>query len=146
MLTIRAMSRGAGYAKNHLEQNDYYAEGEKVKGQWFGKGAEKLGLSGEVQHEQFERVRQGLHPDTGEKLRQRKSADRPAKDGSKQREGRTLYDFTFSAPKSISIMAILGKDERLLEAHQRAVAEALAHLEQFAATRVRAKNQQADRV
>ena len=92
MLTIRAMSRGAGYAKKHLEQNDYYAEGEKVKGQWQGqgKGAEKLGLSGEVQHEQFERVRQGLHPDTGEKLRQREApTGRRRTDRSRARGGRS---------------------------------------------------------
>lgn len=146
MLTIRAMSRGTGYAQKYLEQTDYYAEGEKVKGQWFGKGAEKLGLSGEVQHAHFERVRQGFDPLTGEMLRQRKSADRTAEDGTKQSEGRNLYDFTFSAPKSISIMAILGGDARLIEAHDRAVQEALAEMERSAATRVRAKKQQTDRV
>src|SRR5471030_131292 len=88
MLTIRVMRNGAGYAKRHLEQNDYYAEGEKVTGQWFGKGAEKLGLSGEVLSEQFERVRQGLDPQTGEKLRQRNS-DRIAQDGSREKHGRS---------------------------------------------------------
>ena len=76
MLTIRVMRNGAGYAKKYLEQSDYYAEGEKVTGQWFGKGAEKLGLTGKVLHEQFERVRVGLHPETGEKLRQRKARPR----------------------------------------------------------------------
>ena len=54
------MSSGRGYAARHLEHGDYYAEGEKVTGQWFGKGAEKLGLEGQVEHEQFERVRQGF--------------------------------------------------------------------------------------
>jgi conjugative relaxase-like TrwC/TraI family protein len=142
MLTIRVMRNGAGYAKKHLEQNDYYAEGEKVKGQWLGKGAEKLGLTGNVRSEQFERMRQGLHPETGEKLRQRRS---PTKDGAKESHARSLYDLTFSAPKSISIMAILGKDERLLNAHDRAVKEALAETERFAATRVRAKKQDVDR-
>ena len=121
MLTSRVMRNGAGYAKKYLEQSDYYAEGEKVTGQWFGKGAEKLGLAGEVRHEQFERLRVGLHPETGEKLRQRKS---PAKDGSKD-HARNLYDFTFSAPKSISIMAILDGDERLMAAHDRAHGRAM---------------------
>jgi conjugative relaxase-like TrwC/TraI family protein len=145
MLTTRVMRNGTGYAKKHLERNDYYAEGEKVTGQWFGKGAEKLGLEGQVEHEQFERVRQGLHPETGEKLRQRNS-HRTSKDGSKEAHGRNLYDFTFSAPKSISIMAILGGDERLIEAHDRAVQEALAQLERHAATRVRMNNQDTDRI
>ena len=48
MLTIRAMSDGSGYASRHLENNDYYAEGEHVIGQWHGRGAEILGIAGEV--------------------------------------------------------------------------------------------------
>ncbi len=140
------MSNATGYAMKHLERNDYFAEGEKVVGKWFGRGAEKLGLNGQVLLEQFERVRQGLHPETGEKLRQRKSADRMARNGDKQSHGRTLYDFTFSAPKSISIMAILGGDGRLIEAHDRAVKEALAEMERWAATRVRTDRENGDRI
>src|SRR5258708_31685618 len=105
MLTLCPMSDGAGYAKRYLEQDDYYAEGEKVVGRWQGKGAELLGLAGEVAHEDFEAVRLGQDPRTGEKLRPRESADRFAADGSKQSSGRTLYDHTISAPKSGSIMA-----------------------------------------
>ena len=70
------MTGASGYAGRHLEQNDYYAEGERVKGQWYGKGADQLGLHGELQPEQFEAIRQGLHPETGEFLRPRHSADR----------------------------------------------------------------------
>jgi len=44
MLTIRAMSDGKGYAARYLAQSDYYAEGERVVGQWKGRGAELLGL------------------------------------------------------------------------------------------------------
>lgn len=140
------MSNGAGYSKKHLEQNDYYADGEKVTGQWFGKGAERLRLQGEVSAEQFEAVREGVHPDTGEKLRPRQSVDRIAKDGSTQSTGRSLYDFTFSAPKSVSIMAIVGGDDRLIEAHNQAVQEALVEMERCAATRVRQGGQNTDRV
>ena len=39
MLTIRAVSNGEGYAAKHLAHSDYYAEGERVVGQWFGRGA-----------------------------------------------------------------------------------------------------------
>jgi conjugative relaxase-like TrwC/TraI family protein len=137
MLTIRAMSDGAGYSARHLEHSDYYAEGERVTGQWQGRGAKLLGLSGEVQSEQFEALRQGLDPQSGEFLRQRHSADRTAADGSTQSRGRNLYDFTISAPKSVSIMAKLGGDARLTEAHQKAVQEALKELECQAASRVR---------
>jgi conjugative relaxase-like TrwC/TraI family protein len=137
MLTIRAMSDGTGYSARHLQHSDYYAEGERVTGQWQGRGAELLGLAGEVQSEQFEALRQGLDPQSGEFLRQRHSADRTAADGTTQSRGRNLYDFTISAPKSVSIMAQPGGDAGLTEAHRKAVQEALKELECQAASRVR---------
>jgi conjugative relaxase-like TrwC/TraI family protein len=103
------------------------------------------GLQGDVRQEDFEALRQGLDPKTGAFLRQRQSADRTAADGEVQSHGRHLYDFTISAPKSISIMAIAGGDSRLIEAHERAVAEALQELENHAATRVRMDGANADR-
>jgi conjugative relaxase-like TrwC/TraI family protein len=146
MLTIRAMSDGTGYSSKHLEHSDYFAEGERVIGQWRGRGAELLGLSGDVKTDEFEHVRQACHPGTGEFLRQRQSADRTSADGTTQSKGRNLYDFTISAPKSVSIMAILGGDQRLFQAHQEAVDEALQELEANAATRVRQKGVQDDRM
>lgn len=145
MLTIRAMSNGEGYAARHLAHSDYYAEGERVVGQWFGRGAHLLGLSGEVRFEDFEAVREGLDPRTGEFIRQRHSADRVSADGSTQSQGRNLYDFTFSAPKSVSIVAELTGDQRLIEAHKRAVIEALHELESRAATGVRRAGASHDR-
>ncbi len=107
MLTIRAMTSGEGYAHRHLRQSDYYDENRTVEGQWHGRGAELLGLRGQVASEDFEVVRQGLDPQTGEFLRQRHSADRIASDGVEQSKARSLYDMTFSAPKSVSVMAIV---------------------------------------
>ena len=86
---------------------DYYAEGERVVGHWQGRGAAELGLEGEVTEPQFEAIRQGLHPATGEMLRPRHSADRRSVDGEIQSRGRHLYDFTLSAPKSVSVVAAL---------------------------------------
>jgi conjugative relaxase-like TrwC/TraI family protein len=137
MLTIRAMSNGRGYAANHLAHSDYYAEGQRVVGYWQGRGAEQLGLGGEVTEDQFEAIRQGLDPATGEPLRPRQSADRLSVDGEIQSRGRHLYDFTLSAPKSVSVMAALGEDDRLVRAHQSAVEAALQELEASAAARVR---------
>ena len=145
MLTIRAMSDGSGYSSRHLEHSDYYAEGERVRGFWQGRGAELLGLSGEVRSEDFEALRQGLDPSTGEFLRQRRSADRVASDGTTRSHGRNLYDFTISAPKSVSVMAIVGGDNRLLEAHEKAIAEAVQVLESHADTRVRKSGANSDR-
>lgn len=145
MLTIRAMSDGKGYSSRHLEHSDYYAEGERVIGQWRGCGAELLGLSGEVKSSDFECLRQACHPGTGEFLRQRQSADRVGPDGIIQSRGRNLYDFTISAPKSVSVMASVGGDKRLIEAHQKAVAEALRELEAHARARVRQGRANTDR-
>ena len=137
MLTIRAMSDGKGYSSRHLEHSDYYAEGERVTGQWYGRGAELLGLSGAVDSEDFEALRKGLHPQTNAFLRVRHSADRTTSSGKKLAQGRTLYDFTISAPKSVSVLAILGGDERLVAAHCAAVVEALKEVEAYAGSRVR---------
>ena len=145
MLTIRAMSGGAGYAQRHLEHSDYYDEHRRVQGEWHGRGAELLGLRGEVTREQFEAVREGLHPETGEFLRPRHSADRMGEDGSEQSKGRSLYDLTFSAPKSVSIQALVGADERLVAAHDKAVRETLAEAESHSATRVRLNGANEDR-
>src|SRR5580658_1568058 len=145
MLTIRAMSGGAGYAQRHLEHSDYYDEHRRVQGEWHGRGAELLGLRGEVAQKQFEAVREGLHPDTGEFLRPRHSADRIGNDGSEQSKGRSLYDLTFSAPKSVSIQALVGGDERLVAAHDKAVRETLAEAESHSATRVRLNSANEDR-
>jgi conjugative relaxase-like TrwC/TraI family protein len=139
------MSDGTGYSARHLEHSDYYAEGERVTGRWQGRGAELLGLAGEVRAEDFEAIRDGLDPRSGEFLRQRQSADRAGAGGEVQSHGRHLYDFTISAPKSVSVMAVVGGDSRLIAAHERAVAEALAELEHQAATRVRLAGANGDR-
>jgi len=112
MLTIRAMSDGKGYSSKHLEHSDYYAEGERVAGRWVGRAAEWLGLRGTVRTEDFESLRQGLDPRTGEFLRQRQGADRVDASGEPRSRARNLYDFTFSAPRSIPVMAVVGGDER----------------------------------
>ncbi len=76
MLTIRAMSDGTGYSARHLQHGDYHAEGECVTGQLQGRGAEILGLAGEVQADQFDALRHGLDPQSGEFFRPRQIAKR----------------------------------------------------------------------
>src|ERR1700688_2603954 len=131
------MTGGEGYAPRHLQQSDYYDQNRTVEGKWHGRGAELLALKGEVTSEDFEAVRQGPAPQTGEFLRQRHGADRIASNGEEQSKARSLYDMTFSAPKSVSVMAIVGGDERLVAAHVTAVREALEEAEKYSATRVR---------
>jgi conjugative relaxase-like TrwC/TraI family protein len=145
MLTIRAMTGGVGYAQKHLEHSDYFDQNRTVQGEWHGRGAELLGLNGTVTHEQFEAVRQGLHPETGEFLRPRHSADRIATDGQLESKARSLYDLTFSTPKSVSVQALVGGDDRLLEAHRHAVNVALQEAERYAGARVRLDGANHDR-
>ena len=143
MLTIRAMTGGGGYAHRHLEHSDYFDEKRRVQGEWQGRGAELLGLRGNVSREQFEAMREGLHPETGEFLRPRHSADRANADGSDQSKARSFYDLTFSAPKSVSVQALVGGDERLIAAHDKAVREALTEAENYSASRTGCASEQA---
>ena len=127
MITVGVIRSGASYLSHHLQKNDYWAEGEKaVQGEWIGQGAEKLGLKGTVINEAFEALRQNRHPQTGETLTARQVADRVA-----------FFDLQLSAPKDVSVLAMVGGDERVTEAFQASVKTALAELERFAAVRER---------
>jgi len=59
------------YFEEHLAVGDYYDEGQRVSGEWWGMGAERLGLSGKVRSDDFLRLCENQHPATGEKLTQR---------------------------------------------------------------------------
>ena len=137
------------YFKEHLAVGDYYAEGQTVPGHWFGQGAADLGLNGVTTGDEFTRLCENLHPQTGERLtlRQKTTRTEMGADG-KERETanrRVFYDFTFSPPKSVSIAALVGDDSRIVEAHEQAVTLAMNQLQTFAATRVRKNNQCTDR-
>jgi len=137
------------YFEEHLCAGDYYSEGQTIAGQWLGEGAERLRLSGKVKRDDFLSLCENLDPNTGQLLTQRLKTTR-AEDGGDRESGtvanrRVFYDFTFSPPKSVSIAAFIGNDERIVEAHNRAVSLALGELECFAATRVRVRRAYADR-
>ena len=125
------------YFDEHLSQNDYYAAGEIRPGQWIGEGAERLGLKSEVTREQFHALCENQNPETGERLTQRQL---------KEGQRRVFYDFTCSAPKSVSVLAVTLADERLVTAHEEATRIAFRELEAFAATRVRKQGNQKDRI
>jgi len=118
------------YFDEHLTHNDYYSQGDVRPGRWIGEGLERLDLKEDevVSREAFLVFCDNRHPVTGESLTPRRN-----------REGnrRLYYDFTCSAPKSVSILAVSMNDQRLLDAHQVAARIAIKELEQFAASRVR---------
>jgi conjugative relaxase-like TrwC/TraI family protein len=82
-----------------------------------GGGAEELGLAGPVDPDVFARVLNGELPN-GDEIR-------PGTTG----KDRVAIDATFSAPKSVSVLAEVGGDERLRDAHKQAVTKALDYLE-----------------
>jgi conjugative relaxase-like TrwC/TraI family protein len=133
------------YFEEHLCVGDYYDEGQRVTGQWFGLGAERLGLSGKVGAEAFLRLCENLHPASGDTLTPRLNTMRMDKAGGNATNRRIFYDFTFSPPKSVSVAALVGADERILEAHAQAVRSAMREFEAFATTRVRIGKADCDR-
>lgn len=133
------------YFEEHLAVGDYYDEGQRIAGEWIGLGAERLGLAGKVRAEDFLRLCENQHPSSGETLTQRLNTTR-TESGENAANRRIFFDFTFSPPKSVSIAGFLGKDERILEAHNRAVRLALREFEAFTATRVRVGGAQSDRL
>jgi conjugative relaxase-like TrwC/TraI family protein len=132
------------YFEEHLCVGDYYNEGQRVAGDWYGLGVERIGLSGKIHADDFLRLCENQHPSSGETLTQRLNTTR-VEDGQSAANRRIFYDFTFSPPKSVSMVALAGEDGRILEAHERAVRSALREFEMFASTRVRAGGANVDR-
>ena len=128
MLSIGALSSAAQGA-SYYERDGYYAKDDpehRDASAWAGKGAEELGLTGPVDPDTFRAVLEGKVPDgSGTELGRR------GKDGEiLHRPGR---DLTFSAPKSVSLAALVGGDRRIVEVHDKAVAATLAWVEKNAA-------------
>ncbi|MGD0457234.1 MAG: MobF family relaxase [Terriglobia bacterium] len=120
-------------------QQNYYTEADRIRGTWHGKLAEAYGLRGEVQEEHFARLSQGQHPITGEQLVQHQSSREYLNEqGDKvtTMEHRAGWDATLSAPKSVSLTALVGGDERVREAHRDSVQVALDELERFVQARI----------
>ena len=118
----------AGQAASYYEADDYYSEGGEAPSAWFGEGAAALGLEGEVDRAAFAAGLRGELPN-GERLGTVRGGER---------EHRPGWDVTFSAPKSVSIMAEVAGDRRLVGKHDAAVKTALAYIERHgAATRLR---------
>jgi conjugative relaxase-like TrwC/TraI family protein len=125
------------YFDEHLSHNDYYTQKEALAGYWVGQGVELLGLKrGEsVTRDAFLKLCDNQHPGTGLKLTQLQLSGR-----------RIFFDFTCSAPKSVSILAVTMDDKRIVQAHREAAAIAIKELEAFAGTRVRKRGAMDDRL
>jgi conjugative relaxase-like TrwC/TraI family protein len=128
MLSIGTVSAGntaqREYHERQLAQSrdDYYRESEGPAGVWVGTRAEALGLSGEVDVEQFRRMLDGQNPATGEDL-----------GGRMDRRKTVAFDLAFSAPKSVSLLRMAADEatsKTIDRAHERAVLAAVSYIEQ----------------
>src|SRR5438552_5241697 len=107
-------------------EDDYYSGRGEAPGEWIGRGARALGLAGRVRGDQFSALLAGRDP------RDLRSQLRCAR-GTIPRVA--ALDLTFSAPKSVSVLAAVGDDEltrELIVAHEEALRAALEYLEDTA--------------
>lgn len=117
MLSAASLSSAGQAASYYAKDNYYAADAAADASQWSGQGAAELGLSGNVNLIDFAAVLEGKLPDG--------SVLRPGQ-GGKHRPG---MDLTFSAPKSLSLLAYIGGDERLLAANEAAARATIAWAE-----------------
>lgn len=135
-VTPSTSSEGAKrYFGEGLTRSDYYLEGQEIAGMWGGKGAERLGLSGQVEAASYFALCDNRNPQTGERLTPRQKDNR-----------RVGYDWTFSAPKAVSVLYELFGDKRILQAFQDSYRESLAEAEAEMKTRVRSGGKNEDRL
>lgn len=104
----------------------YYSEQEMGKPIWLGKGSEKLNLKGEVDEKSFEAICNNRHPNDGSQITDKMVANRTSS-----------MDFTFSVPKSISIIHGITKDDEILKSFDNAVIKTMEEIEKNSEVRVR---------
>jgi conjugative relaxase-like TrwC/TraI family protein len=123
------------YFTQHMDREDYYVnDAPEMPGEWHGHGAELLGLSGTVDKQRYFQLCDNINPSTGESLTPRVKVNR-----------RILYDFTFDAPKSVSLAYEVGGDEKVLDAFRSAVKDTMSEMEGAMMTRVRSNKRFEDR-
>lgn len=134
MLRINVNISAQG-AKSYYTTSDYYSEGQELVGVWGGQAAERLGLKGIVGKRDWDALCDNRDPDTGQRLTPRTKQVR-----------RVGYDFNFNAPKGLSLLYGLTRDERILQAFEQSVDETMRDLECDAGTRVRRSGRNESRV
>jgi len=135
-ITPSTSAQGAKeYFTQSLTRSDYYIDGQEVAGVWGGKGATVLGLSGQVDAAGYFALCDNRDPNTGEQLTPRNKKNR-----------RVGFDFTFSAPKSVSVLYELTGDGRIFDAFRQSTKETMEEVEREMKTRVRVNGSDHDRV
>src|SRR6266436_3203989 len=136
MLTIsKPLSAGQARAYHHEEfsnaQENYYSEGDRIRGEWHGKLAEQWGLHGEIREDHFHRLSEGQHPITGQQLIRHQAAREYM-----NRRGEQVSPMEHRAGWDATLTALVGGDERVREAHRESVRVALDELERYVQARI----------
>jgi conjugative relaxase-like TrwC/TraI family protein len=121
------------------QEQNYWSRDQQGHSEWQGRLAEQWGLQGGVGPEHFARLSEGQHPHTEEQLiRHQVSRTYEGKFGREvtSAEHRAGWDATFSAPKSVSLTALVGGDDRVRESHRESVRTALQELERYTQARI----------
>jgi conjugative relaxase-like TrwC/TraI family protein len=121
------------------QEQNYWTHDQQGHSEWQGRLAEQWGLQGAVGSEHFARLSEGQHPHTEEQLvRHQVSRTYEGKFGREvtSAEHRAGWDATFSAPKSVSLTALVGGDDRVRQAHRESVRAALQELERYTQARI----------
>ena len=144
MLTISKPLSAAQARAYHAEEfsnahENYYTAADQIRGQWHGQLAREWDLVGDVRDDQFQRLAEGQHPVPGAPfVRHRTPCTYTNERGHSvtTMAHRAGWDATFSAPKSVSLTALVGGDVRVREAHRESVTVALDEIEQYVQARL----------
>jgi conjugative relaxase-like TrwC/TraI family protein len=145
MLSMSPKPLSASQAQTYHEREfasqaqSYWSRDQQGYSEWQGKLAQQWGLEGPVGNEEFARLTEGQHPLSGEQLvrhQPQKTYENQIGREVTSVEHRAGWDGTISAPKSVSLTALVGGDDRVREAHRESVRVALGELEQFTQARI----------
>ena len=115
--------RSSAMAVTYYEYDGYYLKNDPEHRQasfWYGDAAKALGLRAHVHPSRFESVLSGYVPGTDLRLGRMREG---------QHEHRPGWDITLSAPKSVSLEALVMGDRRVIRAHDEAVRATLDFVE-----------------
>ncbi|MEY3825897.1 MAG: hypothetical protein RLZZ148_710, partial [Cyanobacteriota bacterium] len=105
-------------------QDNYYTQGDSLaNSEWLGKAAAAQALEGHIKESHFLNAYQSQDPN-GNPLRRQQNYSQDSK-----RQNRPGTDVTLSAPKSISVAALVLAEPEILEAHKVAVRSTMEYVE-----------------
>jgi conjugative relaxase-like TrwC/TraI family protein len=124
------------YQAQHLSKGDYYLSETENYGRWQGQGAEMLGLKegSVIAKKDYDRLCENKRPDDDSRLTMRNKGNR-----------RVAYDFTFSVPKDVSVLAYTTKDQRIIDAFHDSCRYTMREVERDACVRNRKHGADDDR-